>query len=112
MSQLRKLADKGYLTFERDGNAYVYQAARQPQEVRFSLLSGILKKVFKGSAVDLVANLVSHEDLSESELEEIRRIIDITQATSSTPSETGTRVGRAAAVRQEGRSYRTEANDD
>ena len=89
MSQLRKLADKGYLTFEQNGNAYVYQSARKPQEVRFSLLSGILTKVFNGSAVDLVANLVRHEKLSEGELDEIRRIVAPTPSDAADESGTG-----------------------
>ncbi len=95
MSQLRKLADKGYLSFSQEGSAYVYRAARRPQEVRFSLLSEILGKVFKGSAVDLVANLVQHERLSAADLDEIRSIVEAQAgAGSPTPSETGTRVRR------------------
>jgi len=76
MSQLRKLADKGYLEFEQEGNAYVYRPARNPQEVRFSVLSSILEKVFQGSAVEMVESLVKHEPLSAQDYAEIRRIID------------------------------------
>ena len=76
MSGLRKLADKGYLTFSQKGNAYIYEAARPPHEVKFSLLSSILNKVFKGSPVDLVESLVEHESISDAEREEIRRLIE------------------------------------
>ncbi len=76
MSALRKLADKGYLEFTQEGNAYVYKTARAPHEVKFNLLSSILEKVFKGSPVDLVASLVEHEALSDKDLSEIRRLID------------------------------------
>lgn len=76
MSQLRKLADKGYLKFEQKGNAYVYRAARKPKEVRHSVLSSILDKVFKGSAVGLVESLVKHESLTSDDYAEMRRIID------------------------------------
>ena len=76
MSQLRKLADKGYLHFEQDGNAYVYTTARKPQEVRFSVLENILDKVFKGSAVEMVESLVRNEPLTSEEYAEIRRMID------------------------------------
>lgn len=76
MTQLRKLADKGFLSFTQEGNAYVYRAEREPGEVRRSVLESILAKVFKGSAVDLIATLVEHEQLSDEELAEIRRIVD------------------------------------
>ena len=76
MTALRKLADKGYLTFTKDGNAYVYSTARPPDQVKHNLLSGILNKVFLGSPVDLVESLVKHENLSEKELDEIRHLIE------------------------------------
>ena len=80
MSALRKLADKGYLAFDQQGSAYVYRAARPPHEVKFSLLSAVLKKVFKGSPVDLVESLVKHEPISEADYQEIRRIIGAMEA--------------------------------
>jgi len=76
MSQLKKLADKGYLEFEQVGNAYIYSAARRPHEVRHSLLTNILDKVFKGSAVELVESLVKNESLTGEEYAEMRRMID------------------------------------
>ena len=76
MNALRKLAKKGFLDFTQDGNAYVYSAARAPHEVKFSLLSSILEKVFKGSPVDLVESLVKHEALSEEDLRDIRHLIE------------------------------------
>lgn len=75
MTVLKKLASKGYLAFERDGNAYVYSAARSPDEVRASLLRGLLDKVFKGSGPALVQTLVQHEELSQEEVEGLRQIV-------------------------------------
>lgn len=76
MSQLRKLADKGYLHFEQVGSAYIYRAARRPEEVKHSLLANILVKVFKGSAVEMVESLVKNEPLSSEDYAEMRRMID------------------------------------
>ena len=76
MTVLRKLADKEYLSFTKEGNAYVYSAARPPDQVKHNLLSGILNKVFLGSPVDLVESLVKHENISEKELDEIRHLIE------------------------------------
>lgn len=76
MTVMKNLADKGYLRFETEGTAYVYTAARPPDEVQGSVLSGILDKVFGGSPASLVQTLVRHESLSEAERAEIRRLID------------------------------------
>ena len=76
MTVIKNLADKGYLTFEQDGTAYVYTAARAPEEVRASVLGGILDKVFGGSTTSLVQALVQREALSDADRAEIRALID------------------------------------
>lgn len=76
MTVMKNLAEKGYLQYETEGTAYVYSAARPPEEVRGSVLSGILEKVFGGSPTSLVQALVQREDLSEADRAEIRRLID------------------------------------
>ena len=76
MTVLKNLATKGYLAYEQDGTAYVYSAARAPEDVRGSLLSNVMDKVFGGSPASLVQTLVQSETLTEAERAEIRRLID------------------------------------
>lgn len=76
MTVMKNLAEKGYLRYEPEGTAYVYSAARAPEEVRASVLSGVLDKVFGGSTASLVQALVHRESLSDAERDEIRRLID------------------------------------
>jgi predicted transcriptional regulator len=76
MTVMKNLADKGYLTYEKEGKTYVYAPARPPEEVRHSLLRGIMEKVFKGSPSALVQTLVEHETLSEEERAEIRQLLE------------------------------------
>lgn len=76
MTVMKKLAKKGYLTYERDGNAYIYSAAQAPEAVRRDLLQGLMEKAFQGSPGALVQTLVRDESLSREELEDIRRIVD------------------------------------
>ena len=75
MTVLKNLADKGYLTFEKEGNSYIYSAARDADEVQHNLLQGLLRKVFKGSPAALVQTLVKYENLDDQEREEIQSII-------------------------------------
>lgn len=76
MTVMKNLADKGYLTYEKDGRTYVYRPARSADEVRHSLLRELMGKVFEGSASALVQTLVQHEELSEQERERIQALID------------------------------------
>ncbi len=76
MTVMKNLASKGYLTYEAEGTAYVYSPAQPAEEVRATLLSGILDKVFGGSTTSLVQALVQRETLSDAERAEIRALID------------------------------------
>ena len=73
---MKNLADKGYLAFERDGATFVYSAARPADEVRGSLLTTVVDKIFGGSARSLIQTLAGHESLTEAEQSEVRRLID------------------------------------
>ena len=73
---MKNLADKGYLSFERDGATFVYSAARPADEVRGSLLTTVVDKIFGGSARTLIQTLAGHESLTETEQAEVRRLLD------------------------------------
>ncbi len=75
MNIMKKLADKGYLTYEREGAAYVYRPAKSPQQVRASILREIVEKAFRGSPVSLVQTLVRRGKLSARERAEIAELI-------------------------------------
>ena len=76
MTVLKKLAEKGYLEYSKEGRSYVYQPAQEPNEVQHSLLRRLMDKVFEGSPSALVQTLVKREDLSDDERAEIRALID------------------------------------
>ncbi len=76
MTVMKKLADKGYLQYEKEGRSYVYAPARPPGEVQHRLLQKLIGSVFNGSPLALVQTLVRHEDLSDEERRELARLID------------------------------------
>lgn len=76
MTVMKKLADKGYLQYHKDGRTYVYAPAQEPDKVQHSLLRRLMESVFEGSPMALVQTLVRHEDLSDEERDEIRKMID------------------------------------
>lgn len=76
MTVMKKLADKGYLRYEQEGRAYVYEPARRPEAVRGSLLGDLVEKVFGGSPMALVQTLARREDLSAEERRELQALIE------------------------------------
>lgn len=76
MTVMRKLADKGYLSFTEDGKSYVYSPEIPAEKVRGNLLSDLLTRVFKGSHEELVRTLVAEESLTNEEIAGLRRLID------------------------------------
>lgn len=76
MTIMKNLADKKYLKYRKDGLSYIYSAAVQPDQVRYSLINRLIDKVFQGSPKDLVQTLVQNENLSEEERREIKNMID------------------------------------
>ena len=76
MTMMKNLAKKGVLKHRVDGRTYVYSAAVDPDTVRGNLLTDTVEKVFKGSAVELMQNLLDNEKLSKKEIEEIKRMIE------------------------------------
>jgi predicted transcriptional regulator len=80
MTVLKKLAEKGYLTYHKEGRSYVYEPAQSPDAVQHSLLRRLMEKVFKGSPTALVQTLVQREDLTDAERRDIKDIIDALEA--------------------------------
>lgn len=76
MTVMKNLAEKGYLTYEKEGRTYVYEPARPPEEVRHSLLAELMGKVFEGSASALVQTLVQNEELTADERAQIQSLIE------------------------------------
>lgn len=75
MTMMNILEQKGYLKKHQDERAYVYVAAQPQKQVIGSMVREFVQRVFNGSAEPLLAHLVEDEQLTERDLEEIRRTI-------------------------------------
>jgi predicted transcriptional regulator len=76
MTVMKKLADKGYLKFRKEGRSYVYSAAVPQDEVQHTLLRRLMDKVFHGSPSALVQTLIRRESLGDDEQSAIRSLLD------------------------------------
>lgn len=75
MTVMANLVKKGYLRSERVGGANVFTPARPADEVQKGLLGNLIDKVFQGSPAAMAQALVTREDLSDADREEILAII-------------------------------------
>jgi len=76
MTMMNTLEAKGYLKKTLDGRAFRYRPALPEQRVVRAMVREFVERVFDGASAPLLAHLVTESDLSETEREELRRLID------------------------------------
>jgi BlaI family penicillinase repressor len=75
MTMMNILEQKGYLKKTQKDRAYVYQATRPQKQVIRGMVREFVDRVFNGSAEPLLLHLVEDQRLSETDLDEIRRLM-------------------------------------
>ena len=70
---MRVLENKGYLTHEVRGKAYIHRALVGRHKAQKLAVRSVLTRFFAGSAEDLVLRLIEDEHLSQKQLDELRR---------------------------------------
>lgn len=76
LTTLRILEDKGYLSHEKDGRAFVYAPTVEREKARQSALRMLLSRFFDNSAEQLVHNLLKNEKLSRGEMQRLKKMIE------------------------------------
>jgi BlaI family penicillinase repressor len=75
MTIMNILERKGHLKRRQEDRAYVYLPAKPQKQVIGSMVREFIQRVFNGSAEPLLVHLVEDEQLTEQDVEEIRRTI-------------------------------------
>ena len=75
MSLMNVMTDKGLLRREPQGRAFIYHAAAEREATLGQAVGDLLGRVFEGSASSLVAHLLEQSQVSDAELDAIRRAI-------------------------------------
>ncbi len=73
---LGRLEEKGWITREKEGRAYLYRPTISEQEGMGEIADVFGEQVFGGSPVALVQCLVNGEGLKQKEIEQLRAILD------------------------------------
>lgn len=73
---LTRLVAKGVLRAERDGRAFRYHARLPREQCVRSEGDSFLRRVFGGAVAPLLAHFCEAADLSEAEIDDLRRILN------------------------------------
>ncbi|MGE0756577.1 MAG: BlaI/MecI/CopY family transcriptional regulator, partial [Pirellulaceae bacterium] len=75
-TMLHRLVKKGVLTYEMDGNRYVYRARSRRSDCVRQASRSFLERVFNGESAPLLTHFLRSAKLSSSEIAQLRRILD------------------------------------
>lgn len=76
LTVMQKLEKAGWLAHREQGNRYIYLPTRSREEAGAGSVKQFLKRVFDGDAVALFQHLIRTSDLSEEDLQELRKMIN------------------------------------
>ena len=79
MTMMNILEEKGHLTRRKEGRAFRYRPVRPKSQVISGMVDDFVGRVFEGSATPLVLSLVKDHKISKKDLEEIARMIEVTE---------------------------------
>ena len=75
MTSLKTLEQKGHLKSTQQDRANFYRPARPKQQVIKEMVRDFVNRVFNGSGQPLVVHMLEDDQISESELREITRML-------------------------------------
>ena len=73
---LKRMVDKGAVTFIQDDRVKRFCPAVDRAEVELEETTTFLDKVYKGNVGLMISNLIGSKQLTDEQLEELRRIIE------------------------------------
>lgn len=76
-SLLAIMAEKGLITFKKDGRQFLYRVAKPKAAAAKDALLGVVQRFFEGSVANAVSTLVeTGGNLSDEDFEALQRLID------------------------------------
>jgi predicted transcriptional regulator len=75
-TMLDRLVEKGYVKARRVGNVYEYQPKVRRKAAVFRVVDDVIDRMLEGSVAPFVSELVERRNLSNSEISELRDMLD------------------------------------
>ena len=81
---LKRLQEKGYVTYRIEGKAFVYSGVEKPRNIAVSAVRQILDRFCDGSLEQLLVGMVENEVVDRAELRQLAERLANTPAKKST----------------------------
>ncbi len=78
-TMLTRLCEKGVTAYEIKGKSYLYYAVLEKKDYSHDETKTFLEKLYDGSVGKMVASLYENKQITEDEIEMLRKIIDGTE---------------------------------
>ena len=76
LSAMQKLEKAGWLDHRAQGKSYVYYATQTRDQAGAGSVRRLVKRLFDGDALAMFSHLIRTSDLSEEDLQELRKMIN------------------------------------
>lgn len=73
---LVRLCEKGAVAYDKKGKSYLYYAVLQQKDYSMNETKSFLSKLYNGSIGNLVASLYENKEISQEEIDSLRKIIN------------------------------------
>lgn len=74
-TMLVKLEKKGHVTHRSEGRAYVYTPVLQPEQVKSSMLTDLMQRLFSGDVTQLMTHLLDESPVTRDDLTRLKALI-------------------------------------
>ena len=88
-SYIRRLEAKGYVKAKREGRSKIYSPKIKPEKVIGQTLDQLMRQMFDGKAIPLFRHLINERGITESELAELKELVDGAEGLRSDENEAG-----------------------
>ena len=75
-TMIKRLTNKGALTYEKQGRIFVYSPLVSEKEYIDQESSSFLKRFFNGDITSMVSTYIRHDKLSKSDIDSLRALLD------------------------------------
>jgi BlaI family transcriptional regulator, penicillinase repressor len=74
-TMLRKMEEKGVVAHRTAGRRFIYRSTVTEEEVKRSMVSELMERLFEGDASELVSHLLAEGEIDRAELDRLRERI-------------------------------------
>lgn len=73
---ISRLVKKDIVSFIKEGNKYIYSSNITEKEFKSGVTKSFLNTIYKGSVSSLMVHLVKNDDLTQSDIDELKKILE------------------------------------